>query len=660
VKRRIVVLAVVLGFAALTIALLLGGGAPQRSAPGLPDAGLTVGWLVPLLGLANFLIEFALVGFSLASVLFFPDEDGALGKSASRFIRRVPMLALIWVVLNVVLLVMKASYEIGIPLRDTLNYNTLYSYSTQIPQGISMLWQFFIVALLMGVSALTFRVRGAATTLVLSLLVFLPPALHSHASGAGHHGLATGTIVIHIVASALWVSGVFALIVMRQSKLSLETALPRFSVLALWCVSAIAITGVISAWLHIGSIHGLTSKYALLVLAKSIALVILVVIGARNRSAIKARVIDGSGVAFIRLISAEILIMLIATGTAVALAQTPPPVVRVPLSYPRAELIVGSPMPPPPTLSRLLWRFDPDGFALAFILIAAILYFQGVRKLAKRGDHWPVGRSIGFGLGLAIFGYATSGGLGNYAHFAFSFHMIAHMTIATLIPLGIVLGAPVTLALRALPAGTHPGERGARGMLSAAIHSKVAKFYAHPVVALIIFDGSIFVLYLTPIFGHLMRSQFGHVFMNFHFLGAGIIFFYIIIGVDPSPRRIPHLVRIVLLLAAMSIHAFFSIAIMSTSGLLDSGYFASLNRPWWPDLLNDQHTGGGLGWSMSDAPIIIALVFLFIQWTKDDAREARRLDRASDRAVSKGEDDELAKYNARLAALAKRDERRNG
>jgi cytochrome c oxidase assembly factor CtaG/putative copper export protein len=659
-KRRYVIVAAVLGFAALIVALLAGGGAPTRSAPGLPDAGLTVGWFVPLLTMLNFLIEFALVGYSLASVFFFRDEDGALGIAATRFIRRVPAIAMLWLAVNFVLLIFKAAYEIGIPLREVLNFPTLYSYATQAPQGTAVLWQFFIIALLMSVSALSYRVRGAATTLLLSLLIFLPPAINSHASGAGNHGIAIGAIMVHIAASALWVSGVFALIAMHRSKITLETALPRFSTLALWCVSVIAITGVISAWLHVGSFHAVTSKYGLLVLAKSMALLLLIVIGARHRSAIKSRVIDGSGVAFIRLVSVEIMILVIATGTAVALAQTPPPLLRVPISYPSAELIVGSPMPPRPTLAHLLWRFNPDGFALAFILISAILYFQGVRKLARRGDHWPVGRSLGFGIGLAIFGYATSGGLGDYAQFAFSFHMIAHMTIVTLVPIGLVLGAPVTLALRALPAGSQQGELGARGILNAAIHSKVARFYAHPVIALIIFDGSLFVLYLTPIFGHLMRSHIGHVLMNFHFLAAGIVFFYIIIGVDPSPRRVPHLVRIVLLFAAMSIHAFFSIAIMSTTGLLDAGYFASLQRPWWTDLLNDQHTGGGIGWSMGEAPIIIALIALFIQWTKDDAREAKRLDRASDRAVSRGEDDELAKYNSHLAALAKRDQRPNG
>ena len=659
-KKQIVFVAVPVGFVALVLALLLGGGAPTKSAPGLPDAGFAIGWLVPMLSMANFLIVFTIVGFSLAASFFFVDEGGALGVSASRFIRRIPSITLIWISVNALLLIVKAAYEIGIPFRQSFNFATIYSYSIQTTQGNAILWQFFIVALLMGVTALTYRVRGSVTALVLSLLIFVPPAITSHAAGAGHHGLATGAIVMHIIASALWVSGIFALIVMRLSHLDLSVAIPRFSVLALWCVVAIALTGVISAWLRVGSIHGLASKYALIMLAKTIALGILVALGARHRRLLKTRLQGGDVVGLFRLLTIEFVTMLFTIGLAVALAQTPPPIARVPIAYANVQQIVGIPMLAPPTFWRLLSSFEPDGFALSFMAIAGVLYFRGVRKLARRGDHWPIGRSIAFALGLAVIGYATSGGLGTYALFAFSFHMIAHMSLATLAPIGLVLGAPVTLALRALPAGTHPGELGARGLLNSAIHSRLSQFYSHPVVALIIFDGSLFALYLTPLFGHLMGSHVGHVFMNFHFLAAGILFFYLIIGVDPSPRRIPHLVRIVLLFAAMSIHAFFSIAIMSTTGLLDGGYFASLHRPWWTDLLTDQHTGGGIGWSMGEAPIIIALVALFVQWTKDDAREAKRLDRASDRSVAKGEDDDLAKYNARLAALAKRDEHRIG
>jgi putative copper resistance protein D len=145
--------------------------------------------------------------------------------------------------------------------------------------------------------------------------------------------------------------------------------------------------------------------------------------------------------------------------------------------------------------------------------------------------------------------------------------------------------------------------------------------------------------------------------MDLHFLLAGYLFFYVIIGIDPNPRKIPHIVRIIILFAAMSIHAFFSITLLSTSTLIDGGYFTSLHTPWITNLLIDQHSGGALGWAMGEIPILIALIATFIQWVKDDTRESKRTDRASDRAAAMGEEDELSKYNKYLAELNRRDER---
>ena len=143
--------------------------------------------------------------------------------------------------------------------------------------------------------------------------------------------------------------------------------------------------------------------------------------------------------------------------------------------------------------------------------------------------------------------------------------------------------------------------------------------------------------------------------MNIHFILAGILFFHVVIGIDPNPRRIPHLVRIVIIFAAMSIHAFFSVALMSTTTLIDQGYFASMQAPWLIDLLADQKTGGSLGWAMGEIPILLALVATFISWVKDDSREANRIDRNTARAAAMGKPDELAEYNNLLQQLAKRD-----
>ena len=233
--------------------------------------------------------------------------------------------------------------------------------------------------------------------------------------------------------------------------------------------------------------------------------------------------------------------------------------------------------------------------------------------------------------------------------------MAAHMVIGMIAPIGIVLGAPVTLALRTLPIGRDDQERGVRGSLIAVLHSRFGKIFTNPVVALAIFDGSLFALYFTPIFGNLMGGHTGHFIMSLHFLLAGILFFQIIIGIDPLPRKVPHMVKIIIIFAAMSIHAFFSISIMSASTLIDSGYFAQLQRPWATDLLADQKLGGSIGWAMGEIPILLALLATFIQWVREDKKEANRIDRAADRAAAMGEDDELAQYNKYLSELNQRD-----
>ena len=143
--------------------------------------------------------------------------------------------------------------------------------------------------------------------------------------------------------------------------------------------------------------------------------------------------------------------------------------------------------------------------------------------------------------------------------------------------------------------------------------------------------------------------------MTLHFLAAGFLFFFVVIGVDPNPRKIPHLVQIVILFAAMSIHAFFSVALMSSTTLIDQGYFASLKTPWLLDLLADQNKGGAIGWAMGEIPILLALVATFIQWMRDDSREANRIDKNTARMAAMGQPDELAQYNQYLTELAKKE-----
>jgi putative copper resistance protein D len=253
--------------------------------------------------------------------------------------------------------------------------------------------------------------------------------------------------------------------------------------------------------------------------------------------------------------------------------------------------------------------------------------------------------------------FATSGGLGVYAMYSFEYHMVAHMTLGMIAPIGLVLGAPITLALRTLPQGRTKEERGPRGILLALLHSRYGMIITHPVVALILFDGSLFILYFTDLFGTLMASHAGHLLMNIHFIAVGFLFFMIIVGIDPNPRRVHHLLRIVILFATMAIHAFFSIALLASTTLVDKGFYALQAAPWLSgDFLADQRAGGSVSWAMGEIPIILALIATFIQWMREDAKETRRIDRNEERMAAMGEDDELAQYNAYLESLNSRKE----
>jgi putative copper resistance protein D len=319
------------------------------------------------------------------------------------------------------------------------------------------------------------------------------------------------------------------------------------------------------------------------------------------------------------------------------------------IEFDKVRELIGISMPEAPNLTRVLWGYEANGLILGLLIFVTALYIRGVVALTRRGDKWPVGRTISFAIGISLLDYATSGGIGLYSHFSFQYHMIAHMVLSMIAPIAIVLSAPITLALRTLPIGREKGERGLRGALLAALHSKPSSIWTHPIVALAIFDGSLFALYFTPLFGNLMTGHFGHMIMDFHFIAAGLLFFHVIVGIDPNPRKVHHLVRVVMLLAAMSIHAFFSVALMSANDLIDGGYYQLLERPWATDLLSDQKAGAAIGWAMGEIPIVVALIATFIQWVRSDAREAKRADRRSAT--------DLAEYNAYLAQLASRDEK---
>ncbi|MEU3737942.1 MULTISPECIES: cytochrome c oxidase assembly protein [unclassified Streptomyces] len=303
---------------------------------------------------------------------------------------------------------------------------------------------------------------------------------------------------------------------------------------------------------------------------------------------------------------------------------------------------------PPFTLGRGL-ELSADPFFLISCLVALALYAWGVVRLVRRGDKWPVGRTISFVVGVLTILLVMCTKLNDYGMVMFSVHMVQHMIISMLSPILILMGAPITLALRALPVAARRGHKGPREWLLWILQSRYIKIITHPAFTIPLFIASLYALYFTPIFDTLMESKVGHIGMMVHFLAVGLVFFWPIMGVDPGPHRPGYIMRMLELFAGMPFHAFFGIALMMASEPMVGTYKnppASLGI----DALADQTAAGGIAWAFSEVPSVLVLLALLFQWYRSDQRQARRTDRAADRDGDK----ELEAYNAYLASLAAR------
>jgi len=600
----------------------------------------------------NLIGGFSAVGALLAMSFLVINKDGFLTTSGERVRQFLRVSASVWVIGALGTIIFTLAQILGTTLSDALDLTVIRSFLTQISLGKYLAAQAFAAVLVLVFSFSIKKIESLIIVLALSIAGLVAPVFESHSASSGSHSLVIGSLVIHVAALSLWVGGVIAISFLSAQDRPL--AVPRFSHLALWAAIAVVISGAINAWARLNFVDAWNSSYAFVVFGKIIATMALVGIGYLHRRNLSKKS-SINWVGFGKLLITEALIMVVTVVMGTWLSTSASPDRPGSQEFSPALSIVGIPTPPQPTWSRVFFSYEPNALMIGILSLMVALYVKGVLVLTKRGDKWPVGRTVAFALGITATDFATSGGLGLYAQFSFSYHMISHMVLGMIAPIGLVLGAPMTLALRTLPQGRTPDERGVRGSLLAALHSKLGIFYTNPIVALIIFDGSLFALYFTDFFAILMQSHTGHLFMSLHFLAAGFLFFFIIIGVDPNPRRVHHLVQIVILFAAMSIHAFFSVALMSTTTLIDNGFYASLQTSWLGDPLVDQKLGGSIGWAMGEIPILIALVATFINWMRDDSREAKRIDRNTARQAAMGQPDDLANYNQYLQELAKRD-----
>jgi putative copper resistance protein D len=664
--RRAPVWPVLTGVAVLAGCTAAGIGAlslaDTLTATGLPNPGPATTLGLPFVRAAGEIAAVLAVGsFLFAAFLVPPQRSGVLDVGGYRALRLGTVASGAWAVCAALLVPLTISDVSGQRLVDHLDPVQIWSVAGLINTASAWRWTAALAAIVTLASLSVLRWSWTPLLLLAALVTLIPLGLTGHSSAGGSHDLATNSLLIHLFAASLWAGGLLALLahVLRGGDHGADhtgLAARRFSAVALWCWVAMALSGMVNALVRVLPSDLLTTDYGRLVVVKFVALCVLGVLGWRQRRAAVARLQADSGRtslarrALIRLALVEAAVFGLTFGVAVGLGRTAPPPPPNPLpSISEAE--IGYNFDGPPTVARILfdWRFDLI-FGTAAIIFAA-LYVAAVLRLRRRGDSWPPGRTAAWLLGCLTLLFVTSSGVGRYMPAMFSMHMVAHMALSMLIPILLVLGAPVSLALRALPAAGRDDPPGMREWLLAALHSHYSRFITHPVVATVLFVAGFYGLYFSSLFDAAVGSHAGHLAMNVHFLLSGYVFYWIVIGVDPTPRPIPPLAKVGVVFASLPLHAFFGVVMMDTRRILGADYYRSLGLGWHTDLMGDQRLGGGIAWAAGEVPLVIVMLALLIQWARSDERTARRLDRAADR----NDGAELAAYNAMLAQLGRRE-----
>ncbi|MFV2194605.1 cytochrome c oxidase assembly protein [Nocardiopsis sp. LOL_012] len=654
--------AALLCLAALACTLLLGGAAYPELIPGLPDAGQGVRWGLPLAKVVMDASAVLAVGLLLLGAVLLPSDKGVLSDQAGYYVRGATWAALAWATAAVFTLYFQASEFLALPV-GSVSVDEVTAFAGSVDTGIAMM---FVVLITTGIALFGRTVTsatGALWLLIAAVVALTPPGLTGHSASAGAHELAITALAMHIITISAWVGGLAAVTyhAMRKDAQAPETAVARFSRMALWLYAGVAISGIGSALARLYSASELfTTAYGLIMLVKLALFALLGVFGYMQREYALKRIHDAKGDGalqrrqFLFLAGIETMVMAAVIGISVALGRTAPP---PPLDseVDPAAVILGFPVPPPMDTVQLLTLWRPDLFFIMFVAVAGGLYAAAVVRLRRRGDTWPASRTVFFALGLLSVVAVLLSGFATYAMVLFSAHMIQHMVLAMLTPILLVLGAPATLALRALKPARRRGDRGPREWLTLFLNSRFSKVVTHPAVAAPLFVFSPYALYFTPLFGALMNDHLGHLFMSAHFLVSGFLFYWIIIGVDPAPRKIPYFLRILLLMVSMGFHAFFGITIMMQTGPIAPEFYGQFEVPWSDGLAEDQYTGGGVAWALGEIPTTLVLVMLVGQWFRDDQKQERRRERHSRRDGS--DDADLDAYNAYLAELDRRSQR---
>ncbi|GAA4685752.1 cytochrome c oxidase assembly protein [Frondihabitans cladoniiphilus] len=581
-------------FAALLVALVYGGASAK---PLLEDPGAVVRYGLPIASLFTDLGAALTIG-TLALGTF------ALTPSRPEWARALDIAsagAAFWTVASAVTGFFTFLSVSNVRVTADAKFGeSLAFFLTNTSLGLAWLISTLVAAL---VTVLCFAVRGVTPVFLVALVAgaaLIPIAGQGHAAGTTGHVAAVTALGLHIEGAAVWLGGLLALVLLRPvlDRPRVGLVLARYSTLALLCFVVVAVSGVASAGIRLGSWSELGSRYGVLVVVKIVALVVLGLFGVVHRQVLVGRMQNSPAArqgTFWWFVSAELAFLGIASGVAAALARTADPVSAKALTdtgaVSPAEVLTDSPLPLEFSPLRWVsgWNLD-----LVWLLACAFLvafYVAGVVRVRRRGEAWPMGRTIRWCLGLVVLFLATNGALNVYERYLISAHFVLVGLVAFVVPALLASGAPWTLALVSIAKRTD-GSRGPREWLMLVVRSRGAAVLTHPVSGVVLLAASLWAWLFTPLFRWSLTTYGGHTVLVLQLVLVGWLVVQALLGLDPVRYATRTGIRLAVVGGTVVVAAVVGIVPALGDGLLLANWYGAMGRLWGAPPVADQHEGG--------------------------------------------------------------------
>jgi len=244
---------------------------------------------------------------------------------------------------------------------------------------------------------------------------------------------------------------------------------------------------------------------------------------------------------------------------------------------------------------------------LAFLLLSVALYAWGVVRARRAGRAFPLRAVVAFGAGLGVVAASLLGPVDALADASLAWHMVQHLALVTLAAPLLLLGAPLRLAMAALPA--RPATALAR-----ALNSTPLRVLTHPAFAWLQFAVVLYGTHFSPLYEAALENEAVHAAEHALYMISALIFWTPLLAVAPAPHAPSHPVRILALFLALPMSAFLGFAFYVTQHVLYAHYAGK------PGALDDQLNAGAVMWLAGAGPLLLALLWCVADW---GARERR-------------------------------------